>query len=102
MIAVNAIVRWATLLGALLLTVLAVLEIYRIVEYAFQIEALAERVVPPAQGVAANTGALNRLRGVEATGGPIDQLSAAASRLERIAAALEGRAGALARSARAA
>ena len=99
MIAVNAIARWVTLLGALFLTVLAVIEVYRVIEYAFQIEALAERVVPPAQGVAANTAALRRLEGVDAPGGPIARIAAAAQRLERAAAILEVRAGALARGA---
>jgi hypothetical protein len=90
-------VRWMILLLASVLTLLAVLEVYRIVEYARLIKGLAERTLPAARGVAANTAAIREMPGLSA---PASRLLLAAQTLERTAAALEGRATAFARAPR--
>jgi hypothetical protein len=94
MIAAIIVIWWIVLLLALALTVLAVLQILRIVEEALAIRRLAQRALPGARGIAAHTAAIGELSHLAA---PMGRLVQAAQTIERTAAAIEGRAAAVAR-----
>ena len=58
------VVWWIALLGALVLTAIAVLEIVRVVHHAREIDRLAKVALPAAVGIVENTAIIAALEGV--------------------------------------
>jgi hypothetical protein len=88
MMAAIVVVWGIGLFLALGLTGLAVLHLLRIVELALDIRRLAQRTLPGAQGIAANTAAVGDLAALAAAAG---RLAQAAQTIERATAAIERR-----------
>lgn len=91
------VVWWVALIGALVLTVIAIAEIVRIVHHAREIDRLAKTALPAAERIAANTAVLTELAGVRRS---VERIGAAIETLDRGAAAIEGRVAALGRALR--
>ena len=87
------VVVWiVALVGALALTLVAVLQILQIVRHAREIDRLARVTLPAAQGIVGNTAVLNDFGSVVGT---VGRLVAAVQAIGTTAAALESRVAAL-------
>ena len=90
------VIVWiVALLGALVLTVLVLAEVFRVVHHAREIRRLALVTLPAAVGIVENTAVLAAL---PAVGQTVGRLAATAAAIARVAAAIEGRTAALRRA----
>jgi len=89
------VVWWIILLGALFLTVLAVAEIVMVIGHLREIDRLAKRTLPAAQGIVANTATIAALEGVLQTAvrllSGVQLLDRTAARIDSHVAAVVGK-----------
>lgn len=81
-------VWWIALLGALVLTAIAVLEIVRVVHHAREIDRLAKVALPAAVGIVENTAIIAALEGVVPV---VGRLAAGAEALAETSASIARR-----------
>lgn len=88
------VVWWVALVGALMLTIIAVAEIVRIIHHLQEIHRLASMTLPAAQGIVTNTAGIAALDGVAPI---VTRFLTASDSVDHASAAIEGRSATLER-----